>query len=184
MADMAALDRVHDVVLDTFIERGYGPHYTEVAVALGVAPRTARELLRQLVGQGIAAWFAPDTDWIASFSPFSNQPTQDRVSVDGVQKWFGQCGFESLAICWLFPGRSVSVDSPCLDCGEPIRITVRDAEGGLLPLADLMTVFSAPVFRERRNGSYISRRPALRADMLAIVKAVTHDHPFWRPPAP
>jgi hypothetical protein len=56
-----------------------------------------------------------------------------------------------------------------------------DAEGGLLPLRDVMSIFSAPAFRERRNGRYMSRRPALRAELLATVKAVTNNHPFWRP---
>ncbi len=27
---------------------------------------------------------------------------------------------------WLFPGREVRIDSRCLDCGEPLRIRMRD----------------------------------------------------------
>ncbi len=27
---------------------------------------------------------------------------------------------------WLFPGKTVRVDAPCLDCGEPIAIEMRD----------------------------------------------------------
>jgi hypothetical protein len=33
---------------------------------------------------------------------------------------------ESLAVRWLFPGREVVVDSKCLDCGESIRLRMRD----------------------------------------------------------
>jgi len=29
---------------------------------------------------------------------------------------------------WLFPGQTVRVDAPCLDCGEPIAIEMRDEE--------------------------------------------------------
>jgi len=29
---------------------------------------------------------------------------------------------------WLFPGRTIRVDAPCLDCAEPIRIEMRDDE--------------------------------------------------------
>jgi hypothetical protein len=71
-------------------------------------------------------WLYPETDLICSFAPFSNLPTQYRISVDGVQKWFGQCGFESLAVGWLFPGKLVRIDAPCLDCGAPLRVEMRD----------------------------------------------------------
>lgn len=27
---------------------------------------------------------------------------------------------------WLFPGKTVRIDAPCLDCGEPMSITMRD----------------------------------------------------------
>ena len=36
------------------------------------------------------AWLHPDTDYIVSFAPFHNLPTQYRISVDGQQKWFAQ----------------------------------------------------------------------------------------------
>ena len=68
----------------------------------------------------------PDTDLIASFAPFNNLPTQYMVSVDGSRRWFAQCGLESLAITWLFPGKRVTVEAPCLDCGEPIALSIRD----------------------------------------------------------
>ena len=35
---------------------------------------------------------------------------------------------ESLAVRWLFPGREVVVDSKCLDCGDSIRLRMRDEE--------------------------------------------------------
>ncbi|UCH21367.1 MAG: hypothetical protein JSU83_23185 [Deltaproteobacteria bacterium] len=33
-----------------------------------------------------------------------------------------------MAVCWLFPGKTVRVDSPCLDCGLPIRVEIRDGQ--------------------------------------------------------
>lgn len=35
---------------------------------------------------------------------------------------------EVLAVRWLFPGQEVSVDSRCLDCGERIRVRMRDED--------------------------------------------------------
>ncbi len=29
---------------------------------------------------------------------------------------------------WLFPGKEVRIDAPCLDCGDPIVIRMRDEE--------------------------------------------------------
>ncbi len=35
---------------------------------------------------------------------------------------------ESLAVCWLFPGQEVVVESRCLDCGGSVRLRMRDDE--------------------------------------------------------
>jgi hypothetical protein len=35
---------------------------------------------------------------------------------------------ESLAVRWLFPGREISVESRCLDCGKSVRVRMRDDE--------------------------------------------------------
>ncbi len=29
---------------------------------------------------------------------------------------------------WLFPGKEIRIDTRCLDCGQPIRIRMRDGE--------------------------------------------------------
>ena len=50
-----------------------------------------RKALHDLIDAGIPAmWLYPETDLICSIAPFSNLPTPYRISVDGVQKWFGQ----------------------------------------------------------------------------------------------
>ncbi|RJP14353.1 MAG: hypothetical protein C4520_21630 [Candidatus Abyssobacteria bacterium SURF_5] len=33
-----------------------------------------------------------------------------------------------MAVCWLFPGKIINIDSPCLDCGEPIHVEVKDGQ--------------------------------------------------------
>ncbi|MDP2855190.1 MAG: organomercurial lyase [Smithellaceae bacterium] len=32
----------------------------------------------------------------------------------------------ALAVCRLFPGKTVQIDTPCLDCGQPIHLEMRD----------------------------------------------------------
>jgi hypothetical protein len=105
MADIQLLAHTYHAILAGFVHDGRAPHYTELAVALGTsaenARQTQRELLMALSGPlaardgrlaalGGAHWALPDTDYIASFSPFSNLATQYRISVDGQQKWYGQ----------------------------------------------------------------------------------------------
>ena len=72
------------------VNTGVAPHYTEIAAGLGVSPEEARKTMHTLFKSGVYGWLYPKTDFIASFAPFNNQPTQFRVTVDGEQKWFAQ----------------------------------------------------------------------------------------------
>ncbi|MGB2929201.1 MAG: hypothetical protein WBB70_09840 [Desulfobacterales bacterium] len=33
-----------------------------------------------------------------------------------------------MAVSWLVPGKTVRIDAPCLDCGEPIRVDMKDGD--------------------------------------------------------
>ena len=111
-----------------FVAQGRAPHYSELASVLGTSPLEALEAQREAAAAGIGGWFEPDTDYIASWAPFSNIPTHHRISVDGGQRWSAQCWLEAFAASWLFPGQGVRIDSRCLDCGDPIWATMRDGE--------------------------------------------------------
>jgi hypothetical protein len=126
--DPALLDRAYDFILRRMVEGGEPPHFSDLARAFSIAPEDGKALLRELMDTGIPCWLYPDTDYIASFAPFNLQPTHYRIAVDGQRRGFGQCGFEALAVTWLYPGRTVAVDSVCLDCGEPIRLEMRDGK--------------------------------------------------------
>ncbi len=89
-ADLSALDRAYSAINRRFIESGRAPHYTELAADLRLSPEEARELLHELMGSGIPAWLHPDTDYIVSFAPFHNLPTQYRITIDGEPRWFAQ----------------------------------------------------------------------------------------------
>jgi Alkylmercury lyase len=127
MTDDRLLARTAHAMLTHFVETGRAPHFTELALTLQVAPPQALEA-QWAVLEPWGGWMLPQSDYVASFSPFSNIPTQYRISVDGEQRWYGQCGLESLAASWLFPGREVRIDARCLDCAEPITVRMRDGE--------------------------------------------------------
>jgi len=99
VADRKLLAGTYYAILSGFVRDGRALHYTDLAVTLGLRPEAARqaqqELLAALTGGDFAAaggahWAHPDTDYIASFSPFSNLATQYPISIDGQQKWYGQ----------------------------------------------------------------------------------------------
>lgn len=36
-----------------------------------------------------------------------------------------ECALEAPAVCWLFPGKTILIEALCLDCGEPLSVSVR-----------------------------------------------------------
>ncbi len=89
-ADLALLDRAFSNIIERFIRTGQAPHYTELAKDLGLSMEEGRELVHELFARNVPGWAHPGTDYIASFAPFNNQPTQYRITIDGHQKWFAQ----------------------------------------------------------------------------------------------
>ena len=91
MSDPSLLDQTFHIITEHMIATGQAPHYTEIATELEVSPAEGRQALLQLFStRGFPGWLYPKTDSIVSFAPFSNLPTHHRLTVDGVQKWYGQ----------------------------------------------------------------------------------------------
>ena len=90
MAAVTLLDRTHHAIITRMVKTGQAPHYTEIAAELGIPIEEGRRAVHDLFAAGVPGWVFPGTDYIASLSPFNNQPTQYRITVDGKQKWFGQ----------------------------------------------------------------------------------------------
>lgn len=91
MTRSSRVDETYSVIIKRLVATGQAPHYTEIAAELGVEVEEGRKALHDLMGARIpGCWLFPDTDYIGSFAPFSNLPTQYRISVDGQEKWFGQ----------------------------------------------------------------------------------------------
>lgn len=113
MNDAARLDETFHFIISVFVERGQAPHFTEIASKFSISVVEGKARLHGLMAARLPNWLFPETDLIASFAPFNNLPTQYRVSVEGEQRWFAQCGLESLAMTWMFPGKLVTVNAPC-----------------------------------------------------------------------
>jgi hypothetical protein len=91
MSQAGVLDKTYNTIIKKMVATGGAPHYTEIAGAVKIPIEEARKALHELMAVGIPGiWLFPETDYISSFAPFSNLPTQYRITVDGEQKWFGQ----------------------------------------------------------------------------------------------
>jgi hypothetical protein len=90
MTDLALLDKAFYNIMQRLIKTGQAPHHTEMANDLGISMEEGRQIFHELMEAGVPGWIHPQTDWIASFPPFNNQPTQYRLTIDGEQKWFAQ----------------------------------------------------------------------------------------------
>lgn len=84
------LDRTFHFIMKRMVESGQAPFHTEIAEELGVSIEEGREAMHDLFAEMIPGWLYPDTDFITSFAPFNNLPTQYPITIDGQQKWFGQ----------------------------------------------------------------------------------------------
>jgi hypothetical protein len=90
MEESSLVQQAYSAVLDHFIRTGRAPHYTELAATLGLRPEEARQVQHKTAASALACWFVKDTDYIESWAPFSNVPTQYLVTIEGDQKWYGQ----------------------------------------------------------------------------------------------
>jgi hypothetical protein len=91
MSGPSRLDQTYHIIIERMVATGQAPHFTEIAAELGVSPPEGRTALHELFStRGFPGWLYPSSDLIVSFAPFNNLPTQHRVTVDGVQNWFGQ----------------------------------------------------------------------------------------------
>ena len=90
MSQTSQLDRTFSFILKRMVETGQAPFYTDITAELGVSVEEGRKALHDLFGAGIPGWVFPNTNYIASFAPFSNLPTQYRITIEGQRKWFGQ----------------------------------------------------------------------------------------------
>jgi len=91
MSKQSALDQTFHIIVEKMIASGQAPQYAEIAAALGVSPEEGRKLLRKLFSTlGFPGWLDPKSDDVMSFAPFNHVPTNYRLTIDGIQKWYGQ----------------------------------------------------------------------------------------------
>ena len=87
------IQRAYTAILQHFVDTGRAPHYVELAALLQIEVNPARKLLLETTTRSSplgGSWLSHDTDNIECWAPFSSVPTHYLITVDGVQKWYGQ----------------------------------------------------------------------------------------------
>jgi hypothetical protein len=82
--------RAYTAIVEHFVKLGRAPHYTDLAGLLGVTIEEARQAQRKAAESSIGCWFVKDTDYVESWAPFSNVPTNYPATIKGEQRWYGQ----------------------------------------------------------------------------------------------
>jgi hypothetical protein len=124
MANALLMDRTFQRIMRGLVDTGRAPHYAELARALGLGVEEGRLLLHDMMRAYPIGGLHPETDYIASFPPLNNLPTQYRITVRAAL--VRPVRVEATSVTWLFPGETVRVDTPCLDCGDPVSVEMRD----------------------------------------------------------
>jgi len=141
--DVDSFDRaVRLAVYRTIVADGVPPTARELAAELDVPTADLAASLGRLA-DAHALVLQPETSSIWMAAPFSAVPTPFDVSV-GDRRYFANCIWDALGVpaCLHADAR---IDSSCPDCGEPLRLEVRD--GVLREPADSVLHFAIPAAR-------------------------------------
>ena len=108
-----------------FVDRGAAPAADDVAATLG---RPVDDVLTgwRRLHEGHALVLTASGTEIRMANPFSAVPTAHRVHAAD-RWWYANCAWDAFGICAAL-GVDGRIESSCPDCGEPLRIAVRDQQ--------------------------------------------------------
>ena len=100
------------------VEHGRAPTATELGLAEEVVVGWRR------LHEAHALVLNEATDELRMLNPFSAVPTEYRVHAGG-RSWYGNCAWDAVGICAALHADGC-VETSCADCGDPLRVAVRD----------------------------------------------------------
>lgn len=118
-------DQVRVAVYERFLELGRAPVAAEVARSISATPVQVEEAFQRLHDAHLLV-LAQGSSYIWMANPLSALPTPYVVTSDGKTFW-GNCIWDALGIVAML-GDNGEVTSLCPDCGEELRVEVRDGE--------------------------------------------------------
>ena len=90
MRKSSQLDKTFHIIIEQMIATGQAPHYTEIAAELGVSPRKAGRRSTSSSRPRFSGLALPEDRQHRVIRPFQQSSDDYRLTIDGVQKWFGQ----------------------------------------------------------------------------------------------
>jgi hypothetical protein len=143
VAELAGRHNLSDEVMSDIL------HDLEAAVV--IARQTEAHARQETFQDEAVEGGLPRPGEIFYVRPFATFKNHYAVSVDGVQKWYGECAVECCGISAMFPGKEVVVESRCRQTGEPIRLVGRDGVLINFSPATLVVHFGFPLRRLPEN---------------------------------
>lgn len=139
MNEMAEFDNeVRLAVYRSFVDEGRAPVAPEIAEIVSSTPAQVEDAFRRLHDAHVLV-LAPGTPYIWMANPLSALPTPYTVRCNDKTFW-GNCIWDSLGVVAML-GSDGSVTSLCPDCGEELRLEIRDGE---LSSSDHVVHFAVP----------------------------------------
>lgn len=139
MSETADFDNeVRVAVYRSFVDEGRAPVPSEIAEAISTTPARVEAAFRRL-HDGHVLVLAPGTPYIWMANPLSALPTPYTVTAAGKTFW-GNCIWDALGVVAML-GSDGTVASSCPDCGEPLRLDIRNEK---LPRSDYIVHFAVP----------------------------------------
>ena len=142
VTDIDRLDaEIRAAIYRLFIDYSHAPVPAQIAASVGSTPVEVEAGLGRLHDSHLIV-LAPGTPYIWMANPFSALPTPYTVTA-GDKTFWGNCIWDALGILVVLASDG-TVTGLCPDCGQELRVEVRD--GQLVP-ADHIVHFTVPARR-------------------------------------
>ena len=132
-------------ILDLMLNEGVCPSTQDLIKMHGLAPEKLKKVFRDLEAGIVIAvqrkshagithfqeekldTAVPEIGEIFYARPFATFKNQFKITVEGKQKWFGECAVECCGgVSLIFPGKEVVVESVCRQTKKPITLIMKD----------------------------------------------------------
>lgn len=115
-------DQIRRYILEEFPKLNRAPTVKEIEKAFDTTQEDVMKILEKLNERDII--YMKDGKILGAY-PFSSVPTDHVVTLKRDGKAYAMCAIDALGVPFMF-GQDVLVESCCADCGEEIKVEIKD----------------------------------------------------------
>lgn len=119
---------VRRYLYEQFIAEGQGPNVTKIMQVTGLSKSQVEDALLELERGVMIAQERDAPGVVVKCMPWASFPTPHYVEVEGMHNGYAGCAFEALNMPYCHPGKLISVSSSCSQCGQEVKLSLRDEE--------------------------------------------------------